>query len=91
MYPQTYHRHRGAERRRDARQHIPSGGSLTSNGITVHTHTHGGVRTGPGHHGRPAMTAVYRGMNPQGTGTLSDSEHLKNSVRDILTHRRAAG
>ncbi|EOC1969167.1 TPA: baseplate assembly protein, partial [Escherichia coli] len=31
------------------------------------------------------MTAVYRGMNPQGTGTLSDSEHLKNSVRDILT------
>ncbi|HFV0001585.1 TPA: baseplate assembly protein, partial [Escherichia coli] len=28
------------------------------------------------------MTAVYRGMNPQGTGTLSDSEHLKNSVRD---------
>ncbi|STG54075.1 baseplate assembly protein V [Escherichia coli] len=36
---------------------------------------------GPGHHGRPAMTAVYRGMNPQGTGTLSDSEHLKNSVR----------
>ncbi len=30
------------------------------------------------------MTAVY-GMNPQGTGTLSDSEHLKNSVRDILT------
>lgn len=31
------------------------------------------------------MTAVYRGMIPQGTGTLSDSEHLKNSVRDILT------
>ncbi|EHK2815905.1 TPA: phage baseplate assembly protein V, partial [Escherichia coli] len=30
-----------------------SGGSLTSNGITVHTHTHGGVRTGPGTTGGP--------------------------------------
>lgn len=31
------------------------------------------------------MTTRYTGMNPDGTGNLNDTEHLKQSVRDILT------
>ena len=31
------------------------------------------------------MTTRYTGMNPDGTGNLNDMEHLKQSVRDILT------
>ena len=31
------------------------------------------------------MTATYTGMNPNGTGTLSDTDQLWNSVKDILT------
>ncbi|RLM23689.1 baseplate assembly protein [Brenneria alni] len=31
------------------------------------------------------MSARYKGMNPSGTGTLTDSDHLWQSVRDILT------
>lgn len=31
------------------------------------------------------MTAHYTGMNPDGTGVLTDTDHLWNSVRDILT------
>ncbi|EGG0261964.1 baseplate assembly protein [Salmonella enterica] len=30
------------------------------------------------------MTARYTGMNPDGTGTLSDTDHLRQSVSDIL-------
>ncbi|MGF2651537.1 GPW/gp25 family protein [Serratia marcescens] len=30
------------------------------------------------------MTARYTGMNPDGTGTLSDTDHLQQSVSDIL-------
>ncbi|HAX5207838.1 TPA: baseplate assembly protein [Escherichia coli] len=31
------------------------------------------------------MTTRYTGMNPDGTGNLNDMDHLKQSVRDILT------
>ncbi|MGM3174770.1 GPW/gp25 family protein [Dickeya lacustris] len=31
------------------------------------------------------MSATYTGMNPHGAGTLSDADHLWQSVRDILT------
>ncbi|UUE08608.1 GPW/gp25 family protein [Dickeya zeae] len=31
------------------------------------------------------MTATYTGMNPHGTGTLTDADQLWQSVRDILT------
>ena len=31
------------------------------------------------------MTVRYTGMNPDGTGQLTDTEQLWNSVRDILT------
>ncbi|MEC5343360.1 GPW/gp25 family protein [Brenneria populi] len=31
------------------------------------------------------MSARYTGMNPDGLGTLTDSDHLWQSVRDILT------
>ena len=31
------------------------------------------------------MTTRYTGMNPDGPGNLNDTEHLKQSVRDILT------
>ncbi|KNC89859.1 GPW/gp25 family protein [Trabulsiella odontotermitis] len=31
------------------------------------------------------MTATYTGMNPNGTGTLTDADQLWNSVKDILT------
>ncbi|AXF77453.1 GPW/gp25 family protein [Erwinia tracheiphila] len=31
------------------------------------------------------MTVRYTGMNPDGTGLLTDSDQLWNSVRDILT------
>ena len=31
------------------------------------------------------MTATYTGMNPNGTGTLNDTDQLWNSVKDILT------
>lgn len=31
------------------------------------------------------MTARYTGMDPNGIGTLNDMEHLKQSIRDILT------
>ncbi len=37
------------------------------------------------------MTTRYTGMNPDGTGNLNDMEHLKQSVRDILTTRWQAG
>lgn len=30
------------------------------------------------------MTAKYTGMNETGTGTLSDSDHLWQSVKDVL-------
>ncbi|MBJ8767890.1 GPW/gp25 family protein [Citrobacter freundii] len=30
------------------------------------------------------MTSRYMGMNPQGTGTLSDADHVWQSVSDIL-------
>lgn len=30
------------------------------------------------------MSARFLGMNPEATGTLSDTDHLWNSVRDIL-------
>ncbi len=30
------------------------------------------------------MTMTYTGMNPDGTGTLSDADHVWNAVRDIL-------
>ena len=30
------------------------------------------------------MTAKYTGMNEAGTGTLSDSDHLWQSVKDVL-------
>ncbi|EIB3383051.1 GPW/gp25 family protein, partial [Salmonella enterica] len=30
------------------------------------------------------MTARYTGMNPNGTGTLNDTDQLWNSVNDIL-------
>ncbi|END2163762.1 TPA: baseplate assembly protein [Escherichia coli] len=30
------------------------------------------------------MSARFLGMNPEATGTLSDTNHLWNSVRDIL-------
>ncbi|AXD42464.1 baseplate assembly protein [Salmonella enterica] len=30
------------------------------------------------------MTARYTGMNPDNTGTLSDTDHLRNAVNDIL-------
>lgn len=30
------------------------------------------------------MTAKYTGMNQAGTGTLSDSDHLWQSVKDVL-------
>jgi len=30
------------------------------------------------------MTARYTGMNPEGTGTLSDADHVWQSVSDIL-------
>ncbi|SPX13597.1 Baseplate assembly protein W [Escherichia coli] len=35
--------------------------------------------------GGPQWTTRYTGMNPDGTGNLNDMEHLKQSVRDILT------
>ena len=60
-----------------------SGGNFTSNGITVHTHKHGGVKGGSDSTGRPAVTTRYTGMNPDGTGNLNDMEHLKQSVRGI--------
>lgn len=31
------------------------------------------------------MTVRYSGMNPDGTGQLTDADHLWNSVRDVLT------
>ncbi|MGT3309437.1 GPW/gp25 family protein, partial [Yersinia enterocolitica] len=31
------------------------------------------------------MTARYTGMNPNGTGLLTDTDQLWSSVRDILT------
>ncbi|MCT2388626.1 GPW/gp25 family protein [Erwinia pyrifoliae] len=31
------------------------------------------------------MTARYSGMNPDGTGLLTDADQLWNSVRDVLT------
>lgn len=31
------------------------------------------------------MTVRYTGMNPDGTGQLTDADHLWNSVRDVLT------
>ena len=54
-----------------------SGGDFTSNGITVHTHKHGGVKGGSRFDRRPAVTTRYTGMNPDGTGNLNDMEHLE--------------
>ncbi len=58
------------------------GGAMSSNGIVVDAHQHTGVLKG-GDNRRPGMT-LYSGMNNTSGKVITDIDHLRQSVRDIL-------
>ncbi|EGP2434609.1 phage baseplate assembly protein V [Salmonella enterica] len=60
-----------------------TGGTFKSNGVQVDDHGHGGVQRGGSWGGHP-MTARYLGMNRNTGLGISDSEHISQSMRDIL-------
>jgi hypothetical protein len=57
------------------------GGAMSSNGIVVDKHGHTGVKSGGD--GRPGMT-LYIGMSQRTGKAITDTDHLRQSVRDIL-------
>lgn len=59
-----------------------TGGELSSNGKVLHTHKHPGDSGGTT--GGTSMTARYLGMNRSDGLTVTDLEHISQSIGDIL-------
>ncbi len=56
---------------------------MSSNGIVVDEHGHDGVKAGSDTSGGAGMT-MYLGMSQANGKAITDTDHLRQSVRDIL-------